>query len=216
MSEPTVATSRIEKKRIQIRDAAGRLFLQHGFQGTSTDAILVAAGIASKETLYRYYASKEDLFVDVLRSLTVERADLREFMQRAPEPASAQELRTLLRAVAQEILENMLQPNYLALIRLAMAELPRFPQLGALFRQTVPEPAMNYILTLLRNGQANGVVRQDSHLEAIGRLFLGGLLTYAIFDGLWLATQAPQMPEASAIDAIVEAILDIISPQSDQ
>jgi len=206
----------MEKKRTQIRDAARRLFLQHGFQGTSTDAILVAAGIASKETLYRYYTSKEDLFVDVLRSLTVERADLREFMQRAPAPASAQELRTLLRAVAQEILDNMLQPNYLALIRLAMAELPRFPQLGALFRQTVPEPAMNYILTLLRNGQANGVVRKDRDLETVGRMFLGALLTYAIFDGLWLTEQAPQMPEAGAIDAIVEAILDVVSPQSDQ
>ncbi len=216
MSEPIAAATRIEKKRTQIRNAARQLFLQHGFQGTSTDAILVAAGIASKETLYRYYASKEDLFVDVLRSLTVERADLREFMQRAPEPASAQELRTLLRAVAQEILENMLQPNYLALIRLAMAELPRFPQLGGLFRQTVPEPAMSFILTLLGNGQANGVVRQDIHLEAIGRMFLGALLTYAIFDGLWLTTQAPQMPEASAIDAVVEAILDVVSPQWDK
>lgn len=216
MNEPTAATTRMEKKRTQIRDAARRLFLQHGFQGTSTDAILVAAGIASKETLYRYYTSKEDLFVDVLRSLTVERADLREFMQRAPAPASAQELRTLLRAVAQEILDNMLQPNYLALIRLAMAELPRFPQLGALFRQTVPEPAMNYILTLLRNGQANGVVRKDRDLETVGRMFLGALLTYAIFDGLWLTEQAPQMPEAGAIDAIVEAILDVVSPQSDQ
>lgn len=216
MNEPTVATTRMEKKRAQIRDAARGLFLQHGFQGTSTDAILVAAGIASKETLYRYYASKEDLFIDVLRSLTVERADLREFMQHAPAPASAQDLRTLLRAVAQEILENMLQPSYLALIRLAMAELSRFPQLGALFRQTVPEPAMKYIMTLLRNGQANGIVRQDIELEAIGRMFLGALLTYAIFDGLWLIDQAPQMPEAGAIDAIVDAILDIVSPQRDK
>jgi AcrR family transcriptional regulator len=214
MSEPSGATARTEKKRAQIRDAARRLFLQHGFQGTSTDAILAAAGIASKETLYRYYASKEDLFVDVLRSLTVERMGLRQFMQRAPEPASAPDLRTLLRAVAREILENMLQPEYLALIRLTLAELPRFPQLGALFRQTVPEPAMSYLLTLLRNGQANGVVQRNKDLEAVGRMFLGALLTYAIFDGLWLTDQAPQMPEASRIDAIVEAVLDLVSSPS--
>lgn len=214
MNEPSVASARAEKKRAQIRDAARRLFLQHGFQGTSTDAILAAAGIASKETLYRYYASKEDLFVDVLRSLTVERMGLRQFMQRAPAPASAPELRTLLRAVAQEILESMLQPDYLALIRLTLAELPRFPQLGALFRQTVPEPAMDYLLTLLRNGQASGVVQRNKDLEAIGRMFLGALLTYAIFDGLWLTDQAPRMPEAGRVDAIVEAILDLVSSPS--
>ncbi|HEU0026418.1 MAG TPA: TetR/AcrR family transcriptional regulator [Ktedonobacterales bacterium] len=219
MNEPSVASARTEKtekKRAQIRDAAKQLFLQHGFLGTSTDAILAAAGIASKETLYRYYASKEDLFVDVLRSLTVERGGLRQFMQAAPAPASAAELRTLLRAVAREILENMLQPDYLALIRLTMAELPRFPQLGALFRQTVPEPAMNYLLTLLRNGQAHGVVQQDKDLEAIARMFLGALLTYAIFDGLWLTTQAPKMPEASSIDAIVEATLGAASSPTEQ
>lgn len=216
MKEPSTIPARTEKRRAQIRDAAKALFLQHGFQGTSTDAILAAAGIASKETLYRYYASKEDLFVDVLRSLTVDRTDLRQFMRNAPAPTSVSELWTLLQVVAREILENMLQPDYLAVIRLAMAELPRFPQLGVLFRQTVPEPAMNYLLTLLRNGQANGVVRQDKDLEAVGRMFLGSLLTYAIFDGLWLTTQAPQMPEASSINAIVENIVDLVSSQSNQ
>jgi len=211
MKESSAGSIRTEKTRAQIRDAARRLFLQHGFQGTSTDAILAAAGIASKETLYRHYAGKEDLFVDVLRSLTVERPDLYQFMKPSPELASVQELRTLLRTVAQEALENMLQPDYLAVIRLMMAELPRFPQLGVLFRQTVPEPAMNYLLTLLRRGQIAGVVRQDKDLEIIARMFLGALLTYAIFDGLLLNTQVPQMPEASIIDTIVENIMEVVS-----
>lgn len=211
MKESSAGSTRTEKTRAQIRDAARRLFLQHGFQGTSTDAILAAAGIASKETLYRHYARKEDLFVDVLRSLTVERPDLYRFMKPSPELSSVQELRTLLRTVAQEVLENMLQPDYLAVIRLMMAELPRFPQLGVLFRQTVPEPAMNYLLTLLRRGQIAGVVRQDKDLEIIARMFLGALLTYAIFDGLLLNTQVPQMPEASIIDTIVENIMEVVS-----
>lgn len=215
MNEPSPASTKAEKKREQIRSAARQLFLRHGFQGTSTDAIMVAAGIASKETLYRYYPGKEDLFVDVLRSLTVERADLRQFMHGAPSPKSVPELRTLLRVVAREILENMLQPDYLAVIRLMMAEVPRFPQLGTLFRQTVPEPAMDYLLTILRNAQTNGVIRQNKDLETIRRMFLGTLLTYAIFDGLWLTAQAPQMPEASSIDAIVENIVELISPQSE-
>lgn len=205
--------SRTEKKRAQIREAAKQLFLHTGFQGTSTDAIMVAAGIASKETLYRYYASKEELFVDVLRSLTTERFHLEQLLEQSASPRSQQELQAILRAITQEILKSMLQADYLALIRLIMAELPRFPQLGTLFRQSVPEPAMHYLLTLLRNGQSNGVVRPDKNLEVIGRMVIGTCMTYAILDGLLLNTQDPPMPEPGIIDTLVENIMDAVSVQ---
>lgn len=213
MKEHSGAESRTEKKRAQIREAAKQLFLQAGFQGSSTDAIMVAANIASKETLYRYYASKEELFVDVLRSLTTERLHLQQLLEQSASPKSQQELRALLRAITQEILKSMLQADYLALIRLIMAELPRFPQLGTLFRQSVPEPAMHYLLTLLRNGQINGVVRPDKNLEVIGRMVIGTCMTYAILDGLLLNTQAPPMPEPGIIDTLVENIMDAVSKQ---
>ena len=64
-------THRAQQKREQILTAARRLFLQHGFADTSTEAIRIEAGV-SKETLYRYYASKEGLFTAVLRQLTLE------------------------------------------------------------------------------------------------------------------------------------------------
>ncbi len=175
------------------------------------DAILAAAGIASKDTLYRYYARKEDLFVDVLCSLTTERLHLQQLIERSAEPKSIQELQMLLRTFTQEVLETMLQPEYLAVFRLMIAELPRFPQLGTLHRQTVPEPVMNYLLTLLRNGQVNGVVREHKDLETIARMLFGTLLTYMLLEGLLLDPQAPQMPEANVIDAIVENIMDIVS-----
>lgn len=49
------------RKHVQVTEAARRLFMQHGFNGTSTDAIAREAGV-SKATLYSYYASKEALF----------------------------------------------------------------------------------------------------------------------------------------------------------
>jgi TetR/AcrR family transcriptional repressor of mexJK operon len=58
-------------KRDQILTGARRVFLRDGFAGASTDAIAAEAGV-SKRTLYAYYPSKEDLFVDVLRGLTIE------------------------------------------------------------------------------------------------------------------------------------------------
>lgn len=203
--------TRTERTRAQIREAAKELFLQHGFQGASTDAILAAAGIASKETLYRYYPKKEDLFVDVLRSLTVERPARRRFMMSSTGPTTPHELRAALRLIAQDVLENMMQPEYLALMRITLAELPRFPQLGEMFRQSVPARALDFLRTLLQAAQARGVVRPDQDLDTIARMFLGTLLTYAIFDGLLLTAHAPQMPEAHVVDTLVENVSTLVA-----
>ncbi len=211
MKEHSLAEQRTEKKRAQIRAAAKGLFLQSGFQGTSMDAILAASGIASKDTLYRYYASKEELFVDVLRSITTASLHLVQLKEQSVEPRSLQELRMLLRTIAQDVLETMLQPEYLAVLRLTIAETARFPEIGTLFRQTVPEPALHAFQTLLRRGQVNGVVRESIDLPTIGRMFFGTLLTYPILDGILLNMQPPQMPEASVIDAIVENIIKVLS-----
>jgi len=210
MNEPSVTQTRTEKKRAQIQAAAKQLFLQHGFQATSTDAIAAAAS-TSKETLYRYYAKKEDLFVDVLRSLTIERLFWVQLMERSTEPKNTQELRMLLRTTAQGLVETMMQPEYLAILRLIIAELPRFPELGTLFRQTVPAQGFNYFLMLLRSGQRNGVVREHIDPPTVARMFLGTLLTYALLDGLLQHMQAPQIPDPGAIDTFVDHMMEMIS-----
>ncbi len=210
MDIPSEELTRAEKKRAQIRTAAKELFLRSGFQGTSTDAIKAAAGV-SKETLYRYYASKEDLFVDVVRSLTTERLNLSQWAEPSTEPASLQDLRMCLRNIARQVLETMVQPEYQAMARLMLAELPRFPDLGPLFRQTVPKPATKALLSLLHQGQALGVVRQHIDLPLIARMFFSTLLSYGVLDGLLSQTQTPHLPEASVIETFVDQIMELVA-----
>src|SRR5579864_56649 len=50
-----------------IREAAARLFLDHGYQGTSMDDIAAAAGV-SKQTIYTHFSSKEQLFGELVLS----------------------------------------------------------------------------------------------------------------------------------------------------
>jgi AcrR family transcriptional regulator len=54
-----------EVKREQIEDAACVLFLQEGYEATSMAAVAKAAGVAPN-TLYWYFASKDDLLVAIL------------------------------------------------------------------------------------------------------------------------------------------------------
>src|SRR5688500_7725909 len=52
-----------ERTRAAIREAANRLFLEHGIDHTTVDAICAAAGV-SKGTFYLYFHRKEDLLLE--------------------------------------------------------------------------------------------------------------------------------------------------------
>ncbi len=210
MTEADFRRTRAAERRVRIREAAKRLFLRLGFDGVSTDAIVGEAGIASKETLYRYYRSKEELFVDVIRSMTVEGPHLGGVIGRPPSPSTQAELGRILRAFVREVLETMLQPDYQALMRVTIASLPAVPELGALFRDAVPARALAWLRALVRRGQEAGWVRRGRDPEAVARMVLGLPLTYAILDGL-MAKGPPRLPGASVIAAAVQNVLHGIS-----
>src|SRR5215213_564195 len=54
-----------ERRRPMVLDAAFKLFLEHGYDGTSMDAIARAAGV-SKPVVYACYPSKDELFKALL------------------------------------------------------------------------------------------------------------------------------------------------------
>src|SRR5215472_426193 len=112
MSMEQQQTSRTQQTRERLRSAAHRLFLRQGYQATSIDTILAEAGISSKETLYRYYSSKEALFVDVLSHLTMEQPGFSEKLAALPSPHDLASLRQALQQLSYEILSMMCQPGY--------------------------------------------------------------------------------------------------------
>src|SRR5690242_4180094 len=139
---------RVQQTRERLRSAAHRLFLQQGYLATSVDAILAEAGVSSKETLYRHYANKEALFVDVLNHLTMEQPGFSEKLAALPPPEHLPSLEHALTLLSRETLSMMCQPGYLPLVRMIIAEGPRFPQLGTLFFSTVTQRGLGIIITL--------------------------------------------------------------------
>src|ERR1700738_1600050 len=149
---------RVQKTRARLRAAAHRLFLQQGYLATSIDAILAEAGISSKETLYRHYANKEALFVDVLSQLTMEQPGFSEKLAALPTPYDLPSLQQVLTLLAREILSMMSQPGYLPLVRMIIAEAPRFPQLGTLFFSTVTQRGLAIITALLQEARQQQII----------------------------------------------------------
>lgn len=202
---------RAQRTRERIRAAAYRLFLRQGYLATSIEAILAEAGISSKETLYRYYANKEALFVDVLGQLSMEQPGVSDALSTLPTPYDRATLRRALTLVAREILAIMSQPEYVALVRVIIAESPRFPQLGALFIETVTQRGFTIITTLLLQAREQQIIA-DVDFDSVARALIGGLLTYAI-PHLMFASEGMPSPAPERADAIVELLLRALTPQ---
>jgi TetR/AcrR family transcriptional regulator, mexJK operon transcriptional repressor len=205
---------RTEKTRQGILAAAQRLFLERGFQATSTDAILAEAGVSSKETLYRYFASKEELFVAVLTNLTTEQPDFSARFAALPPPHDFLSLRESLTTVAREILTLMCQPSYLALWRTMIAEVPRFPQLGAAFFSAIPQRGFTLVGSLLRAASEQRIIA-ETDFEAVTRMLLSGLLSYAVTE-LLVPEHERRPPTPDRADAMVDVILRAVTSESER
>ena len=201
---------RAQQTRERLRTAAHRLFIQQGYQATSIDTILSEAGISSKETFYRYYPGKETLFIDVLGHLTMEQPDFSMKLAALPSPHDLPSLRQALLQLSREILSMMCQPGYLPLVRMIIAETPRFPQLGTLFFSTVTQRGLAIITSLLQSAREQQVI-PDIDFDAVSHLLLGGLLSYAI-SGLISAEQQPQSPSLERAEALIEVIMHALKP----
>ena len=203
-------TPRAQAKRSAIHSAAQRLFLRHGFAGTSMDAIALAANV-SKQTLYRYYQNKEALFVAVLEQLALDHLSEPDLLATRDMPMDSRAtLEHALTLWAQLSITHILRPAYVGLLRLLIAELPRFPQLGAQFFQAVPQQGSAFLQTLLESARSQGVIALDD-LEVAIRLLAGSLLTYLFSHGLLATDGARQPPAPEQIAAIVQLALDGIA-----
>jgi TetR/AcrR family transcriptional repressor of mexJK operon len=202
--------SRTQQTRERLRAAAHKLFLQQGYLATSIDAILAEAGIASKETLYRHYANKEALFVDVLSHLTMEQPGFSEKLAVLPAPQDLPSLQQALTLLSREILAMISQPGYLPLVRMIIAEMPRFPQLGTLFFSIVTRRGLDLITGLLGEAQERHIIA-DLDLDTVALTLLGGLLT-SVLTSFVLIGEDANSPSPDRADAVVEIIMRALTP----
>jgi len=114
----------------QIRQAALKVFLDHGYANTSIDMILAEA-VVSRQTLYRYFKGKEPLFLAVVADILDDvLAAITEAMRDA-DLEHSDDLETDLVQIGRAWMRIMLQPHVLALRRLVIGEAARLPHLAA-------------------------------------------------------------------------------------
>jgi len=196
---------RQEAKRSQIRAAAEQQFLDKGFGETSMDAVTAAAGV-SKQTLYRYYATKAELFADVLGQLIAKPGPLVSVRPSGTRLQTRANFKSLLTSLSQDYLTRVLEPRQLALLRVVIAEGSRFPELTESFRSTLPAVGGATFIAALERGRSAGLIGSWVDVRTAARAFAGLLMMFILRDGL-LAPE-PSLPSRQKVAEMVQIFVD--------
>lgn len=132
--------------------AAKECFLARGFGAVSMDAIARQAGV-SKATVYAHFAGKEELFGAVIGRECEHR-----FAGFSAHELDPGDVAASLFVLGSRFLELILSPDAIALHRIILAEVTRFPTLGMVFWQAGPERNYTQIEAFMQRAAAAGTL----------------------------------------------------------
>jgi AcrR family transcriptional regulator len=174
-----------------------QVFLSQGYAGTSMDRVAAIAGV-SKQTIYSHFQDKEGLFTALIERVTIQR------LQRDLGTEGLQgEPRVTLRRLANAYLQKMADEEYLALLRVVMAESTRFPELAQLYTKTVIHKGLSLISTYLKAHPELNL----SDPEATARIFIGSLVSFLVTQEILHGKTILPMERDRLVDSLVELVL---------
>ncbi|GAA1464395.1 TetR/AcrR family transcriptional regulator [Nocardiopsis exhalans] len=151
MNQPVEGRS--ARKRRAILEAAEEVFLRGGYLGTNMDEI-VARSEVSKQTVYKHFGSKENLFVEIVGHMTSGAGDLVHVED--PDLAPDGDLADYLCDYAYRQLTVVLTPRLMQLRRMVIGEVARFPELAETLYRNGPQRAIDNLAGIFDRLVAQG------------------------------------------------------------
>ncbi|BBC37020.1 TetR family transcriptional regulator [Streptomyces graminofaciens] len=141
-----------------------------------------------KATIYRRWAGKDELFVDVLRAAEPPDPVL-------PGTSMRDDLVVLLEAVRRRGLVNRSS----AILHNVFAQMKSSPRIWDAYHANVVHPRRRILAGVLRRGRDNGELRADTDLDVVADLVFGPMLVRTIM-----------RPEADLPEDLAERIVDTL------
>jgi AcrR family transcriptional regulator len=191
-------------KEQEVLDVATEYFLQHGYRGASINAMARSSGI-SKESIYRYFSSKQQLFEAVIGRELIE---YRRSLHRLDATLRSMDLRAALITVAETILGLITTDRTLALRRLIFDEATRSPEVGQHYYKIGPAQAYEVLENVLETHSHHS----DFDIPVLARHFTG-LLSWRVTLERQCAVRKQPTPEeivelaATLVDDFMKAFL---------
>jgi AcrR family transcriptional regulator len=178
-------------KEQEVLDVATEYFLRHGYRGASINEMARSSGI-SKESIYRYFSSKQQLFEAVIGRELIE---YRRSLNQLDSTLRSMDLRTALLTVARTILGLITTDRTLALRRLIFEEATRSPEVGQHYYKIGPGQAYE----VLENVLETHAHESDFDIPALARHFTGMLSWQVTLERQCAVRQEPGEAEISEL-----------------
>ncbi|MFF4216310.1 TetR/AcrR family transcriptional regulator [Streptomyces nondiastaticus] len=157
----------------------------------SMERIAREAGVG-KATVYRRWAGKEALMLDVMRSLEHD----------APELAG-ESVRDDLVTLLETLRRRGLAKRSSAVLRTVLAQIKAHPELWREYHEKVVRVRREAVHAVLRRGAATGELRADLDVELMGDLIVSPMLSRAMFHD---RAELPEDLPGRIVDAALEGI----------
>jgi AcrR family transcriptional regulator len=144
--------------------SAARLLTERGFQRMTLAAVAEHAGV-STATVHRRYRSKAELAIGAMTWIRAE-----------TNPIITGDVATDLEAMLRQMWEALTEHIGMGLIGTILVEEQEQPELVRLFRDRIARTRVEAVASVLRAGQADGLVRQDADLEIAAELVVGAVI----------------------------------------
>jgi TetR/AcrR family transcriptional regulator of autoinduction and epiphytic fitness len=184
--------------REAIVDAAERLFLERGFGSVSMDDLAEAAGVA-RRTLYNQFASKEEIFREMLLRVSSQLEDVL-----PPGIETQGDAEDVLRLVAQAILELHKHPEYLGFLRMVVADSRHFPWIAEALAALM-EPQTERLTRYLAHQTAMGVLDCRNPILAAHQ-FMGILNEFSLWPWMMGRKRLP-VPAEEVVEETIRMFL---------
>lgn len=175
--------ARAAERRAAIIEAALEEFIARGFAATRLDDIARRAGVA-KGTIYLHFKDKESMFEELVRLVIV---PVVERLNALPPPTGS--VRDVIEAFAGNFLKEVANTRRGDLVRLIVAEGPRFPAVADFYYREVVSRGMAGMRALIELGIARGEIR-ETNLARYPQILVAPALIAVIWQSLF-ARHAP-------------------------
>jgi AcrR family transcriptional regulator len=165
-------------RREAILNAALDEFSASGFAAARIDDIARRAGVA-KGTIYLHFADKEELFQEIVRTMVLPIVATLEAMPPPDVP-----IRIALDRMVDMFVREIYGTRRRDVVKLVMAEVPRFPALAEFYYNTVISRAIGAMGSLLRRARARGDTIDDALLQFPQLIIAPGIFSI-IWNGLF-------------------------------
>jgi TetR/AcrR family transcriptional repressor of mexJK operon len=176
---PGPQEGRSARKRLAILEAAREVFMRSGYGGASMDEIASVAKV-SKQTVYKHFADKENLFTEIITD-DMDRRSNELIRALADTEDSAGDLGQL----ARRHIASIVKPEVMRVRRMVIGEADRFPELARAWSQTGIERGLAKLAERFTELARSGLLRvEDPALAAqhFNWLILSIPLNASMFD----------------------------------